>query len=296
MAHDAPIVFAVGILGNLISFCCFLAPVPTFYRVCKKKTTEGYQSLPYVAALFTSMLWIFYAYIKTGEILLITINVFGCFIETVYLVIYLTYCPKKARYFTLKMIVLFNVGVIFLVILLTHVLAKERTARIELLGWICVVLSTSVFAAPLSIIKVVIRTKSVEFMPITLSILLTVSAIMWMAYGILLKDIYVTLPNFVGVTFGTIQIVLYLIYRKNKPAKDQKLPEQKDDVINDLNANATVSGENKGANTGGLVDIELGEKEEKQTEKKEDQVVNNARDQTEQNHKTREGTQLHATT
>lgn len=99
-----------------------------------------------------------------------------------------------------------------------------------------------------------------------------------------------------GVTFGTIQIVLYLIYRKNKPAKDQKLPEQKDDVTNDLNANATVSGENKGANTGGLVDIELGEKEEKQTEKKEDQVVNNARDQTEQNHKTREGTQLHATT
>ena len=40
----------------------------------------------------------------------------------------------------------------FLVVLLTHVLAKERTARIELLGWICVVLSTSVFAAPLSII------------------------------------------------------------------------------------------------------------------------------------------------
>lgn len=70
---------------------------PTFYRVCKKKTTEGFQSLPYVAALFTSMLWIFYAYIKTGEILLITINAFGCFIETVYLVIYITYCPKKAR-------------------------------------------------------------------------------------------------------------------------------------------------------------------------------------------------------
>jgi len=70
---------------------------PTFYRVCKKKTTESFQSLPYVAALFTSMLWIFYAYIKTGEILLITINAFGCFIETVYLVIYITYCPKKAR-------------------------------------------------------------------------------------------------------------------------------------------------------------------------------------------------------
>jgi len=43
--------------------------------------------------------------------------------------------------------------------------------------------------------KVVIRTKSVEFMPITLSVLLTVSAIMWMAYGILLRDIYVTVST-----------------------------------------------------------------------------------------------------
>lgn len=53
--------------------------------------------------------------------------------------------------FTLKLIGLFNLGGICLVIILTHVLAKERTERIELLGWICVVLSTSVFAAPLSV-------------------------------------------------------------------------------------------------------------------------------------------------
>ncbi|OIW00248.1 hypothetical protein TanjilG_27499 [Lupinus angustifolius] len=287
MAHDTPIIFAVGVLGNIASFICFLAPVSTFYRVCKKKTTEGFQSVPYVAALFCSMLWIFYAYIKKGEILIITINSFGCFIETIYLAIYITYCPKKARMFTLKLIFLFNLGGIFLIILLTHVLAKERAARLEILGWICVVLSTSVFAAPLSIIKVVIRTKSVEFMPLPLSALLTISAIMWMAYGILLRDIYVTLPNIVGVTFGIIQMVLYAMYRKQKPVKDQKLPEHKGD-INDENLASTVTNTNHEV-IPQLVEIEIGEEKKEQKQVQDEPEKN--QDQTERNNninKTRE--------
>lgn len=228
-----PAAFIVGVVGNIVSFMCFLAPLPTFYRVTKKKTTEGFQSIPYVAALFSAMLWIFYAYIKTGEFLIITINSIGCAIEIIYLVIYITYCPKKARVFTLRMILLLNFGGMCIIVLLTHLLSKERAARIKLLGWICVVFSISVFVAPLSIIRVVIRTKSVEFMPFSLSLLLTISAMMWLAYGVLLKDIFISLPNLVGIAFGTIQMVLYAVYRNYKPsAQDQKLPENKGDIEN----------------------------------------------------------------
>ncbi|QCD78745.1 Bidirectional sugar transporter SWEET10-like [Vigna unguiculata] len=261
MSHS-PLSFLFGVLGNVASFVCFLAPLPTFYRVCKKKSTEGFQSVPYVAALFSAMLWIFYAYVKTGETLLITINSFGCVIETIYLAIFITYCPKKARMSTLRMIVLFNFGGFCTIVLLTHLLAKGA-GRIKLLGWICVVFATSVFAAPLSIIRVVIRTKSVEFLPFPLSMLLLLSAIMWLLYGISLKDIYVTLPNVVGLTFGVIQIVLYAMYRNNKSVKDEKLPEHKGDIGNNENAAPTVSGENQeqevNPNAG---DIEIGEKKE----------------------------------
>ncbi|KAK7291532.1 hypothetical protein RIF29_06755 [Crotalaria pallida] len=292
MAHDTPLIFVVGVLGNIASFICYLAPVPTFYRVCTKKTTGGFQSVPYVAALFCSMLWIFYAYIKKGEILIITINSFGCLIETVYLAIYLTYSPKKAKMFTLKLIFLFNLGGIFLIILLTHVLAKERTARLEILGWICVVLSTSVFVAPLSIIKVVIRTKSVEFMPLPLSVLLTISAIMWMTYGILLRDIYVTLPNIVGITFGTIQMVLYAMYRKQKPVNDQKLPEHKgdiNDIENEVSAVVT-NNEKKEVTPAQTVAIEIGDDGKKKEEKQVQDEPEKKQNQTEHNNsnKTRE--------
>jgi solute carrier family 50 protein (sugar transporter) len=50
------------------------------------------------------------------------------------------------------MIVLMNFVGFGAIVLLTHFMFQDGEKRIKLLGWICVVFATSVFAAPLSII------------------------------------------------------------------------------------------------------------------------------------------------
>lgn len=221
-----PWVFAFGILGNVISFMVFLAPLPTFIRIFKKKSTQGFQSLPYVVAIFSCMLWIYYALLKGNSVLLITINAAGVFIETIYVVIYLTYAPKQAKISTLRLLLLMNFGGFCAIVLLCHYLVKGDL-RVQVYGWICVVFSISVFAAPLSIMRKVIRTKSVEFMPFNLSLFLTLTAVIWFMYGMLQRDLYITLPNVVGFIFGVVQMILYGIYRKyDKEAEKQKLPEK----------------------------------------------------------------------
>jgi solute carrier family 50 protein (sugar transporter) len=211
-----PMAFAFGLLGNIISFMTYLAPLPTFYRIYKNKSTEGFQSVPYVVALFSAMLWIYYALLKSDECLLITINSAGCVIETIYIALYLTYAPKKAKLFTAKILLLLNVGVFGLILLLTMLLSASHS-RVVLVGWVCVGFAVSVFVAPLSIISKVVRTRSVEFMPFSLSLSLTVSAVVWFLYGLLIKDKYVALPNVLGFTFGVIQMGLYAIYRNATP-------------------------------------------------------------------------------
>lgn len=225
LSMDHPWAFAFGILGNVISFMVLVAPIPTFYRIYKKKSTEGFQSVPYVVALFSAMLWMYYAFIKTNEYLLITINSFACVIETIYIVMFLAYASRNAKVSTAKTILLLNVGLFSLIVLSTLLLAKGA-ARQKLLGWICVCFAVSVFAAPLGIIKQVIKTKSVEFMPFALSFFLTLSAIVWFLYGFLKKDIYIAIPNILGFSFGVVQMILYIIYKDVKVLRGElKLPE-----------------------------------------------------------------------
>ena len=76
---------------------------PTFYRIYRSKSTQGFQSVPYVVALFSAMLWIYYALLKSDELLLITINSAGCVIETIYIVMYLAYAPKQAKVLTTQL-------------------------------------------------------------------------------------------------------------------------------------------------------------------------------------------------
>ncbi|KAG9134033.1 hypothetical protein Leryth_004722 [Lithospermum erythrorhizon] len=239
--------FVCGILGNIVSFGVFLAPLPTFYRMYKKKSTEGFQSIPYSVALFSAMLYLYYAYLKKKDaLMLITINSFGTVIETIYLIIFMIYATRKAKactytfpllyiyfYFdsniniiiiyTTKLLILFNFGALGLIIVTTYLLAHGNK-RIAVVGWICAVFSVSVFAAPLSIMVRVIKTKSVEYLPINLSVCLTLCAVMWFLYGLLIKDYYIASPNILGFTFGIVQMILYAMFRKGP--KQEVIPEE----------------------------------------------------------------------
>nr|BBD19994.1 bidirectional sugar transporter SWEET15 [Petunia axillaris subsp. parodii] len=225
-----PWVFVFGVLGNVISILVFLAPVPAFRRICKEKSTMGFQSVPYVVSLFSSMLWMYYAFIKKNAMLLISINSFGCVIETIYISIFIFYASKQARSQTVKLLVSL-IGGLYTLIFLVTLFPFSGALRVQIVGWICVTVAVGVFAAPLSIVFQVVRTKSVEFMPFTLSFFLTLSAIMWFGYGLLQRDLCVAVPNVLGFFLGMIQMLLYGLYRNAKPAAEleKKVPEH---VIN----------------------------------------------------------------
>ncbi|XVF30924.1 hypothetical protein REPUB_Repub16aG0101100 [Reevesia pubescens] len=224
-----------GVLGNIVSFLVFLAPVPTFYNIYQKNTAEGYQPIPYMVALSSAMMLLYYGILKTNANLIISINGIGCAIEVIYLVLYIIYSPKRVKVFTVKWIIIFNLGGYCLIMVVTNLLTG-RFKRVTVMGWICAVYNIAVFASPLSIMSHVIRTKSVEHMSFSLSFFLTLCATMWFSYGFLVKDFYIALPNVLGFLLGIAQMILYVTYKNNNKDVEITEKQQKGDIETKLSS------------------------------------------------------------
>lgn len=161
-------------------FCLYIRP--TFVRIYKRKSSEGYQSIPYVISLFSAMLWMYYAMIKKDAMMLITINSFAFVIQIVYISLYFFYAPKKEKVLilyeynlfscvyttiittvltercvsiwqtlTVKFVLFVDVLGFGAIFVLTYFLIHANK-RVHVLGYICMVFALSVFLAPLGII------------------------------------------------------------------------------------------------------------------------------------------------
>ncbi|KAJ1391446.1 SWEET sugar transporter [Sesbania bispinosa] len=127
--------------------------VPTFYTIYKKKSSEGFQSIPYVVALLSALLLLYYGFLKTNATLIITINCIGIVIEVAYLTMYITYAPKKLKISTLLLILIADIGGIGLTMIITFFVVKGPK-RVQAVGFICAIFNIAVFAAPLSIMMI----------------------------------------------------------------------------------------------------------------------------------------------
>ncbi|KAJ7557798.1 hypothetical protein O6H91_04G010700 [Diphasiastrum complanatum] len=71
--------------------------------------------------------------------------------------------------------------------------------------------------------KLVITTKSVEYMPFLLSLASFVNGLIWTSYAFLGRlDVFIIVPNGIGSLLGALQLVIYFIYYKKPTEKKEQ--------------------------------------------------------------------------
>ncbi|PIA44349.1 hypothetical protein AQUCO_01700148v1 [Aquilegia coerulea] len=210
--------FFIGVIGNIISVLVFLSPIDAFWRIVKHRSTEEFESLPYICTLLNSLLWTYYGITKPGGLLVATVNGFGVVMEAIYIIIFLTFAASKKRSRTAILAGILDVGFFAAVVLITQ-LMLEGDLRIDVIGLISAGLNIVMYASPLSAMKTVVTTKSVEYMPFFLSFFLFLNGGVWGFYAVLVRDPFLGIPNGAGFILGIAQLVLYAIYRNSKQSK-----------------------------------------------------------------------------
>ncbi|KAI3727769.1 hypothetical protein L6452_16389 [Arctium lappa] len=207
----------LGVIGNVISIILFLSTVPTFYKIWKKKSVEQFSPVPYLVTFVNCGLWVFYGlpFVHPHSLLVTTTNGAGIAIESVYLLLFIIYSDSSKK--RIRVIVVVVMEIIFLGVLFVLVLtiAHGTKLRSAIIGSICIAGNISMYASPLAVMKMVIKTKSVEYMPFLLSLFCFANGVCWFSYGLIRFDPFVVVPNGIGALFALAQLCLYAIFYKS---------------------------------------------------------------------------------
>lgn len=179
---------------------------------------------PYVATVLNCAMWVFYGLpiVHPDSILVVTINGTGFLIEVIYVSIFIIYSHWGMRR---KIFIALFVEAIFMAVVVIITMAAFHTheSRSMIVGLLCIVFNILMYTSPLTVMKRVIQTKSVKYMPFTLSLANFANGLVWMTYALLKFDPYILVPNGLGAVSGVVQLVLYAtFYRTTNWDEDEK--------------------------------------------------------------------------
>jgi solute carrier family 50 protein (sugar transporter) len=218
--------------GPLASAGLYLAPIPTIRQISSSGTVGNLPLLPYSSMAGNTFIWFVYGLLKK-EVGIWSSNVFGFVLAIYYCFIFVRNLRKDGKVGYLLDIAtptlpgsvkqhLQAVAVVIISILTLAMFKPFGKSSENLIGNIGVTICVIMFASPLSVMKVVVQTKSAKSIPLPFTLLTTLNCFMWTVFGwFAMNDVNVYLPNVLGLTSGIVQIVLKLIYGSNDslPAK-----------------------------------------------------------------------------
>lgn len=174
-------------------------------------------------------LWVSYAFVTPNRLAAGVTNVIGGTLQITWLCVFTYYSAGPQKQSMVKRI--FMVVTVWLAITLFDVFLVPKmeiqpfsgmSLQTELLGFCCVLFNILMYGSPLVVVRNVMKTRSVEFMPLPLSVMTLLCSGCWFSYSIYVHDPWMFIPNVMGVVFGFLQLSIYAYYSRqsSKTSRD----------------------------------------------------------------------------
>ena len=204
-----------GWVGNALALYFYIAPIVPFVKVIKGQMTwKQSPGVLLLCSFLNCILWSDYGLI-TNQFLLYLANGLGGTITLIYITIFLIHVAERKVLLSL----FYNFFLICCIVEIYFVFYYLVPFKVT--GIIANVFNVLMYAAPGEKIYQICKGASYQLIPIWSTIGGTACSTSWMCYGIYQKDIYVVIPNALGVLASIVQIVIFVIYRRKQKNKAQ---------------------------------------------------------------------------
>lgn len=207
------------VLKNLASFASaatYVSLAPQMYRIYKNQSPGEKSHFPLVGMLLNCHLWSIYWIMMHKIFPIFVATMLGELLSFVYLTIYIKYAGPQRSYAvkTLVVTVVILAIVTLYIVLGVCGLTGQSTDQVrKVLGYIADVAGICFYGSPMERIHRVLKTKSVEPIPIHMCVMGAITNGLWLVYGFLTSDVFVIIPNVFTITLTTTQLVLYVVFR-----------------------------------------------------------------------------------
>jgi len=216
----------VGVAGIISATLLFVAPFGVMRDVLRHGDIRLHTPLPYLVGDVMAGLWIAYGEpnVTPCKPSVLVINTIGVVLFSTYSLLFLVYAGERQGEIVIKMYIALVTFLLFYffgtavapalaIQPMTHRDGTVATKASTVLGVICAAFNILMFASPLAVTVTVIRTRSVEFLPLALTLGQFLCCSTWLLYAMIAQDIFILLPNAAGLFLAGLQLTLYAMFR-----------------------------------------------------------------------------------
>ena len=206
-----------GWVATSLTMCFYISPVIPFINVFKGKL--NYEDTPIIvisASYVNCFCWYIYGEMIFSNQIKIC-NMIGAISSLILICIYLIFELKTYAIDALLNALIIITGSLALYRGLLYTINDD-----SIIGKICNGTSIVVFLSPIQLIYRVIKEKNYFLIPIYTAYVSFIASSCWVTYGVFIKDIYVILPNIIGILLAIIQIIVYTNYKRKYPSIGEK--------------------------------------------------------------------------
>ncbi|POM58029.1 Elicitor-like transglutaminase [Phytophthora palmivora] len=219
------------------------AIAPTDIRVVhqQKSTASMPSALPVLSMVGNCVAWGLYGLLIGDYFPLVATNIVGLTLSLFYLIVYYYHEANKC---SLRLEILATTLVLVGLVLYPFVASSEGVEEESIqniVGFVTVGISAVMFGSPLVLVKRVIQERNTELLPLTMIVTGAVNCILWLAYGLLLNDAFVIVPNAANLLLGVVQLGLFCVYPRGGTYDTvESSSKRKNEAENEIEKSATT--------------------------------------------------------